>query len=78
MFMELVIALVALVVIGIFLGVKTVTQGNQYTVERFGKYRKTLPPGLHVIMPIIDRIGAKVKHDGAGARYSSTASDLAR
>lgn len=60
MFMELVIALVALVVIGIFLGVKTVTQGNQYTVERFGKYRKTLPPGLHVIMPIIDRIGAKV------------------
>ncbi|MBV34779.1 MAG: paraslipin [Rickettsiales bacterium] len=58
--MELVIALVALVVIGIFLGVKTVTQGNQYTVERFGKYRKTLPPGLHVIMPIIDRIGAKV------------------
>ena len=60
MFMELVIALVALVVIGIFLGVKTDTQGNQYTVERFGKYRKTLPPGLHVIMPIIDRIGAKV------------------
>lgn len=58
--MELVIALVALVVIGIFLGVKTVTQGNQYTVERFGKYRKTLAPGLHVIMPIIDRIGAKV------------------
>ena len=60
MFMELVIALVALVVIGIFLGVKTVTQGNQYTVERFGKYRKTLAPGLHVIMPIVDRIGAKV------------------
>ncbi|GAA4358826.1 SPFH domain-containing protein [Kangiella marina] len=58
--MELTIAVVALVVIGIFLGVKTVSQGNQYTVERFGKYRKTLSPGLHVIVPIIDRIGAKV------------------
>lgn len=58
--MEFIIALVALVVIGIFLGIKTVSQGNQYTVERFGKYRKTLPPGLHVIIPIIDRIGAKV------------------
>lgn len=58
--MEFIIALVALVVIGIFLGVKTVSQGNQYTVERFGKYRKTLAPGLHVIIPIIDRIGAKV------------------
>ncbi len=58
--MELTIAVVALVVIGIFLGVKTVSQGNQYTVERFGKYRKTLTPGLHVIVPIIDRIGAKV------------------
>ncbi|AKE51272.1 SPFH domain-containing protein [Kangiella geojedonensis] len=59
--MEFVIyAIVALVVLGIFLGVKTVSQGNQYTVERFGKYRKTLTPGLHVIVPIIDRIGAKV------------------
>jgi len=58
--MEFIIALVALVVIGIFLGVKTVTQGNQYTVERFGKYRKTLAPGLHFIIPIFDRIGAKV------------------
>lgn len=58
--MEFIIALVAIVVIGIFLGVKTVSQGNQYTVERFGKYLKTLSPGLHVIVPIIDRIGAKV------------------
>ncbi|AOE49037.1 SPFH domain-containing protein [Kangiella sediminilitoris] len=58
--MEFIIALVALVVIGIFLGVKTVSQGSQYTVERFGKYRKTLSPGLHIIIPIIDRIGAKV------------------
>lgn len=53
-------AIVALAVIGVFMGVKTVSQGSQYTVERFGKYRKTLSPGLHVILPIIDRIGAKV------------------
>lgn len=58
--MEFIIALTALVVIGIFLGVKTVSQGNQYTIERFGKYRKTLSPGLHFIIPLIDRIGARV------------------
>lgn len=53
-------AVAALVVIGIFMGVKTISQGNEYTVERFGKYRKTLVPGLHFIVPVIDRIGAKV------------------
>lgn len=58
--MEVIIAIAALVVIGIFMGVKTISQGNEYTVERFGKYRKTLVPGLHFIIPIVDRIGAKV------------------
>lgn len=44
----------------IFAGVKTVSQGHEYTVERFGRYTKTLRPGLHIIMPVIDKIGAKV------------------
>ena len=44
----------------IFAGVKTVSQGHEYTVERFGRYTKTLPPGFHIIMPVIDKIGAKV------------------
>ena len=44
----------------VFLGVKVVSQGWKYTVERFGQYTKTLPPGLHVIVPFVDRIGARL------------------
>jgi len=54
-----VIFLLALVVFTIFLGVKVVPQGYNYTIERFGKYTKTLGPGLGLILPFIDRIGAK-------------------
>ena len=55
-----VVVLVALAIVIIFLGVKTVPQGFEYTVERFGRYTHTLRPGLHLIMPMIDRIGAKL------------------
>jgi regulator of protease activity HflC (stomatin/prohibitin superfamily) len=51
---------VVLAVVYVVLGVKTVPQGREWTVERFGKYTKTLPPGLHFIMPVFDRIGAKL------------------
>jgi regulator of protease activity HflC (stomatin/prohibitin superfamily) len=57
---ELVYAIVGLAVVLVFLGVKRVPQGANYTVERFGKYTKTLDPGLHVILPLIDAIGAKM------------------
>ncbi len=53
-----VLALFALILAG--LAVRTVKQGEQYTVERFGQYTKTLGPGLHFIWPIVDRIGARV------------------
>jgi regulator of protease activity HflC (stomatin/prohibitin superfamily) len=55
-----VIFLVLLAVILVFAGVKTVPQGNEYTVERFGRYTRTLKPGLHLIVPLVDRIGAKL------------------
>ncbi len=42
------------------LSVRTVKQGEQYTVERFGKYTRTLGPGLHFIKPLFERIGAKI------------------
>jgi regulator of protease activity HflC (stomatin/prohibitin superfamily) len=42
------------------MGVRQVPQGYGYTVERFGKYYKTLRPGLGVIVPWIDRIGRKI------------------
>ena len=48
---------VAFVIIG--LGVKMVPQGYNYTVERFGKYTRTLVPGLQLIVPFVDSIGRK-------------------
>lgn len=55
-----VIAIVILAVVLLFQGVKSVAQGMEYTVERFGRYTKTLAPGLHFIVPFIDKIGAKM------------------
>jgi regulator of protease activity HflC (stomatin/prohibitin superfamily) len=49
-----------LVVLTLFAGVKTVTQGYHWTVERFGRYTRTLSPGLNLIVPYFDRIGRKV------------------
>jgi len=55
-----VIALVVLVILILFAGIKTIPQGYQYTIERFGRYTRTLEPGLNLIIPFIDRIGAKM------------------
>jgi regulator of protease activity HflC (stomatin/prohibitin superfamily) len=53
--------IVALLAIGIvFMGVQTVPQGYEYTIERFGKYTKTFPPGLNFLVPFIDRVSTKV------------------
>ena len=52
--------LVILAIILVFAGVKVVPQGFEFTVERFGRYTQTLTPGLHMIVPIVDRIGAKL------------------
>ncbi|MGB0986377.1 MAG: SPFH domain-containing protein [Pseudoalteromonas spongiae] len=49
----------AVVFIILALGVKMVPQGYTYTVERFGKYTRTLPPGLQLIIPLVDTIGRK-------------------
>ncbi|MFB1010588.1 MAG: SPFH domain-containing protein [Thiopseudomonas sp.] len=52
--------LVALVVVFFFAGVKVVPQGQQWTVERFGRYTATLEPGLNLIIPFVDRIGFRL------------------
>lgn len=54
------IALLIFAVILIFMGVKMVPQGSEYTVERFGRYTRTLKPGIHFLVPFIYRIGRKV------------------
>jgi regulator of protease activity HflC (stomatin/prohibitin superfamily) len=55
-------ALIVLVmtIIMLFMAVKSVPQGQEWTVERFGKYIRTLNPGLHIIIPVIDVIGKKL------------------
>ncbi len=54
------VILVGLVVFFVLAGVKVVPQGQQWTVERFGRYTSTLEPGLSLIVPFIDRIGFKL------------------
>ncbi|KFX20896.1 SPFH/Band 7/PHB domain protein [Pectobacterium betavasculorum] len=49
---------VALIVV--WSGIKIVPQGYQWTVERFGRYTKTLMPGLNLVVPFMDRIGRKI------------------
>ncbi|MCV3300263.1 SPFH domain-containing protein [Pantoea ananatis] len=53
-----VLILVALVTV--WSGVKIVPQGYQWTVERFGRYTRTLQPGLSLVVPFMDRIGHKI------------------
>ncbi|MFS8183036.1 SPFH domain-containing protein [Pseudovibrio denitrificans] len=55
-----VLILVAVIIFVVFAGAKMVPQGYNYTVERFGKYRKTLHPGLNIIIPFIDQVGHRV------------------
>ena len=55
-----VLVVVVLAVLTLFAGVKTVSQGYNWTVERFGRYTRTLTPGLNLIVPYFDRIGRKM------------------
>ncbi|AYJ87516.1 SPFH/Band 7/PHB domain protein [Sphingomonas paeninsulae] len=52
--------LAVLAIVYVIMGVKMVTQGYQYTIERFGKFTAVAPPGLTLIMPFVDRVGRKV------------------
>jgi regulator of protease activity HflC (stomatin/prohibitin superfamily) len=57
---SMIISLVVLSIIVIFMGVKQVPQGYEWTVERFGRYTHTLTPGLGLIIPFIDQIGSRL------------------
>lgn len=59
-FLIFTIALVVLAFIVVAKGVKVVPQGQQWTVERFGRYTRTLQPGLTLIIPFIDAVGRKL------------------
>jgi len=55
-----VLIVVFLAILTVFLGVKTVPQGYNWTVERFGRYTRMLRPGLNLVVPFIDRIGRRM------------------
>jgi len=55
-----VVAFVVVALVLVFAGVKTVNQGTNWTIERFGRYTRTLQPGLHFIVPFVDTIGRKM------------------
>ncbi len=54
------ILILVLAIVIVVLGAKIVPQGREFTVERLGRYTKTLKPGFHVIVPVLDTIGAKL------------------
>lgn len=54
------LALLVLVIATLFAGIKVVPQGSQWTVECFGRYTRTLSPGLNLIIPFVERISARV------------------
>jgi len=60
--MDLIFIVVLLAVVIIFglMALKTVRQGNEWTIERFGRYTKTLTPGFHMIIPFVDSVGYKM------------------
>lgn len=61
--MESLIFLGFLALVAIFIIARSVTivpQGTEYTVERFGRYTQSLTPGLHLLVPFVDRIGLRV------------------
>ena len=56
----LILALVALIVFVVLKSIVVVRQGWEYTVERFGRYTRTLKPGLTFLVPFFDRVGHRV------------------
>jgi len=54
------LALAAFIIISIFLGVRIVPQSEKFVVERFGRLRAVLGPGINFIVPFLDRVRHKV------------------
>lgn len=54
------ILLVGLALVIVFMAVQQVPQGQEWTVERFGRYTNTLRPGLSLIIPFMDRVGCRL------------------
>ncbi len=55
-----VVALLAFAVVTLLKGVRIVPQGEEWIVERLGKYHSTLHPGLNIILPYLDRVAYRL------------------
>lgn len=54
------IAVAALLILALFLAVRVVPQSEKFVVERFGRLRAVLGPGLNFIMPFLDRVAHRI------------------
>jgi regulator of protease activity HflC (stomatin/prohibitin superfamily) len=60
------IVTIFLVVVGVavfailYRSIVIVPQGMEYTIERFGKYKETIKPGFHQLVPVFDRVGRRL------------------
>ncbi len=52
--------LILLAILAVWSTVKVVPQGYNWTVENFGRYTRTLSPGLHILIPVMERVGARM------------------
>lgn len=52
--------LILLAIVTLWSTVKIVPQGYNYTVENFGRYTRTLVPGLHILIPVVERVGYRM------------------
>ncbi len=60
MLTNILLILATVVVIALIKSIVIVKQGYEYTVENFGRYVRTLRPGFHILIPVIEKVGAKV------------------
>ena len=54
------IVFIVLVAAILYSTLKTVPQGYHWTIERFGRYTRTLTPGLNFVLPFVDRVGRRI------------------
>src|SRR5690606_11762288 len=54
------LALAAFIILALFLGVRIVPQSEKHVVERFGRLRAVLGPGINFIVPFLDRVAHKI------------------
>ncbi len=58
--LNIVIILAILVIVTLYKGINIVPQGEEWIVERLGKFSRTLKPGLNLIVPYIESVRAKI------------------